>query len=339
MATGGHTVGVVGAAGLLGREILGLLAAETGTIGGVRALAEKATGLAVEWRGGELDVETLSEERLAGLPVVVFCPGQGCSSRWSTRAVSAGAAVVDLSAARRLDPETPLVGLGELPSGESAVRVVSLPGAPALVAARLLAPLQARAGIEGLTATLLVPASSAGNAGLRELGRQSAALLGSAKVRTKRFPHRLAFNVIPEVMGAANGEDRAEAGFRNELRRLLSAPDLPIAATALRVPVFFGSCAVLSVELARPLEAGAARELWRSQDGIKLLDDPAAHVYPMASLAAGDDAILVGRIRGGGRRLQLFAAVDSVRLVARIAVQTALALLASPRPPEPSLIQ
>jgi hypothetical protein len=59
----------------------------------------------------------------------------------------------------------------------------------------------------------------------------------------------------------------------------------------------------------------------------------------MASLAAGDDAILVGRIRGGGRRLQLFAAVDSVRLVARIAVQTALALLASPRPPEPSLIQ
>jgi aspartate-semialdehyde dehydrogenase len=327
MAKGGATIGLVGAAGLLGREIIGLLEEETGAVAGVRALSEKPVGAKLDWRGDELDVHALSEERLADLPLVVFCPGERRSLRWVPVAAARGAAVVDLSSARRLDVATPLVGLGDLPTGSSKGRIVSVPGASALMAARLLAPLERPAGLKGVTATLLVPASGGGAAGLRELGKQSVALLGSAKVRAKRFPHRLAFNVIPEVVGLADGEDRGEAMFRNELRRLLGSPELSIAATALRVPVFFGMCAVLSVELARPFDVGAARELWRHQPGIKLLDDPGRHVYPMASLAAGDDAVQVGRIRGGGQRLQLFAAVDQLRLVASVAAQTALALL------------
>jgi aspartate-semialdehyde dehydrogenase len=281
----------------------------------------------LDWRGDDLDVEKLSEERLEGLPLVIFCPGERRSLRWAPLAAKHGAAVVDLSAARRLAPDTHLAGLDDLPAGSAKGRIVSVPGASALMAARLLAPLERPAGLKGVTATLLVPASGGGAAGLKELGKQSAALLGSAKVRTKRFPHRLAFNVIPEVVGLDGAEDRGEAMFRNELRRLLGAPELPIAATALRVPVFFGMCAVFSLELARPFDVGAARELWREQAGVKLLDDPAAHVYPMASLAAGDDAVQVGRIRGNGLRLQLFAAVDQLRLVAKVAVQTALALL------------
>ncbi len=326
MAQRGATVGLVGAGSLLGREILGLLEGETARIGEIRALSEKAAGAQLEWRGEELDVETLSDELLAELPLVVFCPGERRSTRWASHAADSGAAVVDLSAARRLEPETQLVGLGEVPTGSAKGRVVSVPGAAALMGARLLAPLERPAGLKGVTATLLVPASGGGAAGLKELGKQSAALLGSAKVRTKRFPHRLAFNVIPEVVGLEGAEDRSEAMFRNELRRLLGAPELPVAATAVRVPVFFGMCAVITVELARPFDVGAARELWRHQPAIKLLDDPGAHVYPMASLAAGDESVQVGRIRGGGQRLQLFAAVDQLRLVARLAVETVLAL-------------
>ncbi|MHB8419986.1 MAG: Asd/ArgC dimerization domain-containing protein [Myxococcales bacterium] len=316
-------VGLVGAGSLLGREILGLL---EGAPVELRALSEKAAGTTVELRGGELDVGDLDETGLSGLTVAIFCPGERRSRRWAQVAADRGAAVIDLSSARRLDPGTELLG-SQGSRSPARGRVQSVPGAPALLAARLLAPLERPAGVQAVTATLLTPASGAGAAGVRELSRQSAALLGSGNARARRFPHRLAFNVIPEVRGFDGTEDRTEVAFRSELRRLLGAPELSVAATAVRLPVFFGLCAAITAELARPLDAGAARELWQGQSGIEVVDEPERHLYPMASLASGYDGVLVGRVRNEARRLACFAAADPLKLIGKAAVQAALGCL------------
>ncbi len=100
-----------------------------------------------------------------------------------------------------------------------------------------------------------------------------------------------------------------------------------MAATALRVPVFFGLCAALTLELAHPLDAGRVRELWQGRTGLLLTDDPGRHVYPMASLAAGQEGVLVGRLRSEGPRLSLFAAADPLALIAGVAVQAVTAAL------------
>ncbi|HUB09422.1 MAG TPA: Asd/ArgC dimerization domain-containing protein [Myxococcales bacterium] len=325
MAKRGPAVGVVGAGSLVGREILNLLEGVP-AVAEIRALSDRMAGTALEWRGGDLTVEDLDDEGLAELAVAIFCPGEKRSRRWAQVAADKGAAVIDLSAARRLDPATGLAGAREaaLPARG---RVVSLPGAASLLAARLLEPLERPAGVQALEATLLLPASGAGAAGVRELSRQSAKLLSSGQSPARRFPHRLAFNVIPEVMGFEGQEDRAELAFRRELRRLLGAPELTVTVTAVRVPVFFGLCAALTVQLARPLDAGAARELWQGRAGVELIDEPSQHLYPMASLASGYDGVLVGRLRSAGPRLSCFAATDPLKLIGRAAVQATLAAL------------
>ena len=327
MASERRSLALVGAGSLLGREILQLLEGAKRQLGAVRALSERTVGSALEWRGDDLQIERLDEAALEDptLALAIFCTGRERARRWARRAAERGLPVIDCSAAERHEPSVPL--LGELSSPRPASPYLSLPGAPAWMAAKLLQPLVGH-GLRRLEATLFVPASGKGSKGVRELSRQTAALLGAKASGAKRFPHRIAFNLFPEVAGFEGEEDRAETAFRAELRRLLGVPGLEVGVTAVRAPLFFGLGATFSATTDRPIDPSSARKLWAATPGVKLLDDPARHVYPMPSLAAGDAAVLVGRVRSDRPgQLQLFAAVDSLQLVAQAAVAAALRLL------------
>lgn len=319
------TLAIVGPGSLVGRELLDALQARA-RVERVVLLSEKAAGTELPFRGGEVLVDDLDDGALAKKPdAVIFSPGAARSRRWAKRFAAGGARVVDLSAAFRLDPEVPLAGLGPPPAG----RLVSLPGAAALAVARLMAPVFKGARAPRLTVTLLVPVSAAGQAGVVELSRQTAALLAGRTVRPRKFRHRIAFNLIPEVGAAAEAESTIESGFRSELRRLLSLPDLPVAVTALRVPVFFGLSVVIAGATGDPAAATQlATSLGQRVSGsaprtVKVLDG--AGVYPMPSLSVGDPAILAGRVRADGAGgFQLFASADPLRLVADAALDAAL---------------
>jgi aspartate-semialdehyde dehydrogenase len=135
------------------------------------------------------------------------------------------------------------------------------------------------------------------------------------------FPHRIAFNLFPQVGpfgpngdGGASGEEQK---LVRETRAILGAPALPIQVTAVRVPVFYGHSLAVNLRTERPLSAAAARDALRAGTGTKVLDDPANAIYPMPMLAVNDDAVHVGRIREDATQpngLDLFAAGDNLRV-------------------------
>jgi len=328
------TVAVVGAGSLQGRELLTELEPRRG-VDRLVLLSEKAGGTELPFRGSDLVVEELDEDSVKERPdVVFFTSGAARAKRWAPRFVAAGSRVVDLSSAHRLDPNVPLVGLAGAVSASGNAKLKAVPGAASLAAARVLAPLFTKGSPSArLDATLLVPVSGAGQAGVLELSRQTAALLGGRPARSRTFSHRIAFNLVPEVGGEATstaGDTGLERSFRAELRRLWSLPILPIAVTAVRVPVFFGLSMVLSGSSGDPqAPAALSKALGSDHGGVKLLDrswqsgQPGA--FPMPLLTVGDSSVLVGRIRsdeGGG--FQLFATVDALKLVAECAVSAGL---------------
>jgi aspartate-semialdehyde dehydrogenase len=132
-----------------------------------------------------------------------------------------------------------------------------------------------------------------------------------------RIRHRIAFNLVPQLGEVGpDGVAAEEAEIVRETRGLLGLPGLPISATAVRVPVFYGHAAALHLGLARPLGLDEARAALRAAPSVKVLDQPGEGIYPMPMLAVNDDSVLVGRLRADGalpNGLALFLSVDNLR--------------------------
>jgi aspartate-semialdehyde dehydrogenase len=230
----------------------------------------------------------------------------------------------------------PEVNAAALPAAGAAALVAS-PGAAAIHAALALKPLHDAAGLERVVATALESASGAGRRGVEQLERESASLMNGVEPEAgTAIPHRAAFNAIPQA-GAFGPSGYAEEELRivAEVRKVLDLLELPVAATALRVPLFYGHVLSLNVQTRRKLGAAEAREVLRRAPGLKVLDDPGQGVYPMPMLAVNDDAVHAGRIRDDvshPRGLELVVCGDNLRSgAATNAVRIARALLATRR--------
>lgn len=321
---------LVGATGEAGRSLLDALEASDLEVDEVLLLGSaRSAGKAVEALGEERKVAPLAEGAFRGCDAALFCAPADVARAWAPRAWAAGCPVVDVSPAFRDDPEVPLcvpeVNPGVL-DGFRARGVVACPGPSATALALLVAPFR-EAGLGRVVATVLAAASGEGRAGVVELERQARDLLALREPEpAARFPHRLAFNAVPQA-GAfgEGGETGEESGLARELRRVLGLPGLPVSATVVRVPVFYGDLLSIHLHLERPVDAAAARDVLRSAPGVKLVDDPAQGVYPMPMLASQEDAVLAGRIRAspsGG--IDLVASLEAAR---RGAATTALAIV------------
>jgi aspartate-semialdehyde dehydrogenase len=162
--------------------------------------------------------------------------------------------------------------------------------------------------------------SGAGQRGVAALEGEVASLMNAREPDAPvAFPHRIAFNLVPQIGAFDVGGDGASTGEQElvrEARAILGAPSLPIGATAIRVPVFYGHSLAIDLRTERPLSVAAAREALRAAPGVKVVDDPAERVYPMPMLAVNDDAVHAGRIRVDPSQengLELFAVGDDLR--------------------------
>ena len=304
-------VGLVGATGVVGTEMRRVLEERKFPVTELRAFASpRSEGRKLEFAGGEVTCQVLSDDAFGDLEMVFVDVDDPIAAEWAPKAAATGAIVIDKSAAFRMDPDVPLVisevnpeDMRELPKG-----IASCPNCTTMVLVTALAPLHRAAGIERMVVATYQSVSGAGQPGVDELAgqwtkgagqedvlRRAAAVPGAiepGEVWTKP----IAGNVIP-LAGSldARGETSEERKLRDESRKILHVPDLRVAGTCVRVPVYVGHAMAANVQFKRPITRDEAAAILTEAPGVELRDGVDGAPTPLES--AGIDPVLVGRIR------------------------------------------
>jgi aspartate-semialdehyde dehydrogenase len=316
--SGAPRVGVVGATGAAGGTVLRILEERRFPLAELRCLASpRSAGTTVRYAGRELVVAEVGDEALDGLDVVFLAAGSATARRYAPVVAERGGVAIDKSSAYRMDPAVPLI-VPEVNGADldSHRGIVANPNCVAIPLTVALAPLHRAFGLRRLTVATYQAASGGGRdlvAELREQEREAAA--GEQPTHTV-YPHILHGNVVPGGWSMHGDDTDEELKVIAETRRVLGLPELPVSVTTVRVPVAIGHSAAVWAEFDVPVRADAARELLAVAAGVRVVDDPAGQGYPTPLDAAGQDDVLVGRIRadiGRPGALALFLSVDNLR--------------------------
>lgn len=295
-------IGVVGATGLVGREMITVLEERRFPAAELVPLAsERSLGQSVSWQGREVPVQVTTPESFAGLDIVLMSAGGAPSRELAPLAAEAGAVVIDNSSAWRMTDGVPLVvpevNAGAL-AGYTERRIVANPNCSTIQMVVALAPLHRRATLKRVVVATYQAVSGKGKAAVDELGDQVSALFNQRDVETKEFPKRIAFNCVPHIdVFMDDAFTKEERKMRDETRKIMGLPGVGVCATCVRVPVFNGHAEAVVAEFEQPISADDARGILREAPGILLDDDPKENLYPTPIDADGVDATLVGRVR------------------------------------------
>jgi aspartate-semialdehyde dehydrogenase len=322
----GLRVAVIGATGTMGGDLLSVLEARRFPLAELIPVAtERSIGRVVEIHGQSIPVET-DLPSLRGLGLVFLCvPGRE-APEWVRAALHAEVPCIDLSGAMEGAEDVPLLVANLQPDPVDLLQpVIAAPAGPTLAWSLVLEPIHRYVGLRRVIGTAFEAVSGAGSAGIESLRAEAIALFGQLEApESTVFPHGIAFNCIPVVGEAGEGaQTGAEEALVRGLRRLLGA-ELPVAVTAVRVPIFSGTGASIAVEVAEDLSAAELHELLAKSPGVTLPDDTMPS--PTILEAVESETVLVGRIRrdsSSERGLLLWLAADPVRLAASNAVRLA----------------
>ncbi|MEU8521926.1 aspartate-semialdehyde dehydrogenase [Streptomyces sp. NPDC048577] len=346
------TLAVVGATGAVGAVMLQMLSQHADVWGEIRLVASpRSAGRKLAVRGEECEVLALSEDVLEGADLALFLAPEDIAARWAPVAAAKGAVVVDTSAAFRADPDVPLV-VPEVNPHAVRMRprgIVASPGCSTLALIVAVGALHAEFGVSELVVTAQQAASGVGQAGVAALREQLALVAGTdlgnspGDVRravgdgTGPFPGPVALNVLPwsgDLM--ADGWSSEELRIREETRRILGMPALPVAATCVRVPVVTGHSVSVHARFEHPVTVERAHEILATSPGVVLYDDPASGDFPTPADIVGTDPTWVGRVRRSlddERSLEFFVCGDNLRKGAALnAVQIAETIIRPERP-------
>lgn len=332
-------VGVFGATGQVGGVMRTLLAERDFPLDEVRFFSSaKSAGRPLEFRDESVTVEDTATADFAGIDLAIFSAGASMSRIYAPRVAAAGAIVVDNSSAWRRDPDVPLV-VSEV-NPQDALNppkgIIANPNCTTMAAMPVLKPLHDAAGLQRLIVATYQAVSGSGIKGVSALADQTAAAVDPARLAidggaipagdTAPYVAPIAFNVIPlagSLVDDGTGETDEEQKLRNESRKILHLPDLLVAGTCVRVPVFTGHSLAIHAEFADEITPEQATALLAAAPGVQLSD------VPTPREAAGKDPSFVGRIRADqsaprGRGLVLFVASDNLRKGAALnAIQVA----------------
>ncbi|MEW6546488.1 MAG: aspartate-semialdehyde dehydrogenase [Bacillota bacterium] len=296
----GWRVGVLGATGAVGREVVRLLEERCFAVDMLRLWAShRSAGEYLVFRGEKVEVEDLATSPVGGVDFLFSAVGDQVAREMVPAAQRAGAVVIDKSAAFRLDPGVPLVVPEVNPGDLQGHRgIVASPNCSTIQLVVALAPLAREAGLEKVVVSTYQSVSGTGREAMEELREQSRVVLEGGTPRPRVYPHPIAFNLFPHIdFFDETGYCREEMKLVQETRKILHLPGLAITATVARVPVMVGHAEAVWVRTRRPLSPGRVREILAAAPGVVVRDEPARCVYPTPREAAGQDGVLVGRIR------------------------------------------
>jgi aspartate-semialdehyde dehydrogenase len=295
-----YNVAVVGATGLVGREMLKILSQRNFSLGQLKLIAsERSEGKKIKFEDRELTVESVKEGTFEGIDIALFSAGSGVSKEVAPQVKKAGGIVIDNSNAFRMDPDAPLV-VPEV-NGEDLKehqQIIANPNCSTIQMVMLLKPLAEKYGLKRLVINTYQAVSGAGKKAVDELIEQTEAYLNDEEIKNENFNHQIAFNAIPQIdVFLENDYTKEEMKMVNECHKILHDPDLPVTATCVRIPVIFGHGESLNIELKNNFKIEDIKGLFSQSKNIEVIDNPSEEKYPMQIDTENNDNVLVGRIR------------------------------------------
>ncbi|MCP3983562.1 MAG: aspartate-semialdehyde dehydrogenase [bacterium] len=313
-----RTVAVVGATGAVGEVVLRLLAERDFPVGELRALAsERSAGRTVAFAGRDVVVQEARPEAFDGVDFAFFAATGSLSKTLAPEVAKRGGIAIDKSNTWRLNDEVPLVVPEINPDAlEKHKGIVACPNCTTIGFVMALEPLHREAGVKSVVVTTLQAVSGSGKPGIEELTRQKAEIDRGEAPTPDFYPIPIADNALPLCESfREDGYSTEEIKLLNETRKIMSAPQMDVSMTCVRVPVPIGHSATLLVETERTISPERAREVLSAFPGVEVMDDPSENVFPTAMDVSGRDEVLVGRVRKdlASDRLWLWQVSDNLR--------------------------
>jgi aspartate-semialdehyde dehydrogenase len=328
----GFKVAVVGATGVVGHEMLSILAERQFPVSAVYAVAsERSAGAEVSFGEDDvLKVQDLDRFDFKGVDIGLFSPGAKVSAVHAPRAAKAGTVVIDNTSQFRMDPDVPLVVTEVNPQAIAHYKkrgIIANPNCSTMQLVVALKPLHDLARIKRVVVATYQSVSGAGREAMDELFNQTRSIYVNDPVKKEHFTKQIAFNVIPHIdVFMEDGSTKEEWKMAAETRKILD-PDIAVTATCVRVPVFIGHAEAVNVEFERPISEGEARTALKNAPGVIVIDHRADEGYVTPQESAGEDAVYVSRIRKDPtvpHGLNLWVVADNLRKGAALnAVQIA----------------
>jgi aspartate-semialdehyde dehydrogenase len=325
-----YNVAIVGATGLVGQEFIKTLLQRKFPMKSIRLLAsDRSAGRKIPVDDQEIEVEETATASFEGVDIALFSAGADQSKQFAPLAAQAGAVVIDNSAAWRMDNTVPLV-VPEVNVQDISLHsgIIANPNCSTIQMVVAIFPLHRVNPIKRIVVDTFQSVSGTGSAAVEELKVQARQVLEGQPAAPHVYPHRIAFNVLPEIdVFLEDGYTKEERKMLQETRKIMHAREVLVSATCVRVPVLVGHSEAVHVEFTRPMGVDEARKIMSEAPGVKVLDDVSAHLYPLAWSAAGTDDVFVGRVRkdvSHSNGLAMWIVADNIRKGAALnAVQIA----------------
>jgi aspartate-semialdehyde dehydrogenase len=297
----GYKVAVAGATGNVGREMLTILDERGFPADEVVALASRRSqGTEVSYGDRTLKVKALDTYDFSDTDICLMSAGGSVSKEWSPRIGAQGCVVIDNSSAWRYDANVPLIVPevnADAIEGFRERNIIANPNCSTAQLVVALKPLHDVASIKRVVVATYQSVSGAGKEATDELFTQTRAVFVSDPVEPKKFPKRIAFNLIPQVdVFMEDGFTKEEWKMVAETKKILD-PKIKLVATCVRVPVFVSHSEAVSIEFEKPISADEARDILREAPGCLVIDkhEPGGYITPFE--ATGEDATYISRIR------------------------------------------
>ena len=312
-------VGILGATGAVGREMMKILEERKFPVAELRPIAsERSAGTKLPFNGGEVEVVAAADSAFEGLDLVLGAAENDIAKQYAPAIVKAGAVFVDNSSAFRLDKDVPLVIPEINPEDVKWHKgIISNPNCTTIVSLVAINALNQLSPIESIVASSYQAVSGAGAGGPMELMAEVDALSRGESYQPKVFQYQIAYNVIPQIGGEAfEGYTSEEMKMQNEGRKILHLPNLKVSCTCVRVPVVRSHSVSIVVRTKDKISVADAKAAIAQAAGCRLVDDLKNKQYPMPLDTSDQDIVFVGRIRDdltSDNGLNLWCCGDQVR--------------------------
>ena len=295
-----YNVGILGATGAVGREMMNILEERNFPIEELRLLASpRSVGKKIAFKGQEIEVKLADENAFEGLDIVLGAASNAVAKQLAPAIVKAGAVFVDNSSAFRMVDDVPLV-IPEINAEDVKKNkgIISNPNCSTIITLVAVNAINNLSKIKGMVASTYQATSGAGAEGPVELRNQMSAIVNGGEITNSVFQYQIAENVIPHIGGFLdNGFTAEEMKMQNEGRKILHLPDLKVTCTCVRVPVVRSHSISVTVLTEDKLTVAQVRDAVANAKGVRLYDDGEKKEYPMPLVTSGQDIVYVGRIR------------------------------------------